>query len=86
MSLNERHERQSLSISVTDDDGHSIMALDGNYGYESISVNVSFIDKQYCSEHKQDVQNVISSFMSRLNVLLDAANLPVISEEAEDTN
>lgn len=77
MGLTERPERKSLFSSYTDND-ENVFAVHASYGEKNVSLSVDIFNSTYVAEHKQEVEDLISDFISRLNSLLTESNLPII--------
>jgi len=77
MGLTERPERKSLFSSYTDNDD-TVFAVNATYGERNVSLSVDIFNSDYVAEHKAEVEELISGFISRLNSLLTESNLPTI--------
>ena len=80
MGLTPKRETKSFRESMVNEDGNEVLVCGAQYGSTGVYVSVEFIDQNYCEGHTEEVQEAISSFLPRLNALLEQDNLPIIHD------
>lgn len=83
MSMTPREETKSFRVCSQNDKGVEVFGANATYSSRGIFVSFEMFDQNYCKEHVEDVQEAISSFISRLNGLLEETKLPIIHTQKE---
>ena len=78
MPLHSHDESKSMRIGSQNSEGVEVFSAGATYGKRSISINFDMFDSSYCLEHKDEVEEAITAFISRFNKALKEDNLPTI--------
>ena len=80
MGLTPKKKSKTLRIPCADENGNEVFICNGQYSSRGIFLSFEMMDEEYCSQHKDDVQEAISAFLPQINALLAEDNLPIIHD------
>ena len=76
--LTGNEERRSFSRTLRVEEKRQVLALRLSYDSGETIFQIEQIDKDYCTAHKQDVQEAVSQFVADTAQMLEDAGLPSI--------
>lgn len=79
--LTEKHESKSIRVNAVNDDGTEVISSAATYSSQSINISFDTLDKTYCTNHPEEVQDAMTAFLSRLNEALSADGLPQVQSK-----
>lgn len=76
--LTERHESKSIRVNSINDNGNEVMSSGATFSDTNITISFDMLDRAYCAANKEEVQNAITAFITRLNAALASDELPQV--------